>query len=667
MASRPSLIALALLLVLAVAGVLFALTRGGLQAPSHAGFESAQNDPPPTPRPDVALLDAPRAAHEASRDAEISAVDAAPARETVPAPENALTVRGRLVGPDGAGVPEIDAYVTIAYYLDAAGEGVSLGDASNPSEFFAHARSGPDGAFEFAALTGIDGQRITAFQFVCRPDGRASITRWTNVPEGQRVVELGDLALLPGATIAGFVRDVAGLAIAGARVQVNVLEGDNGWKSHGESTQSDSSGAFRLDHAPARRISLAATSPDDRASERFEATLQPGELRENVELLMPLYEDARAISGTVYDVDGAPLANAPLQWSAKLGERGSSSGSRQAGKDGRFRLSAPEGAIYRVTASHPDGTARQASRRDLVGGTHGIELRLTPALELPLRVRATGGAPVARFTYQVDVHLGSHTQGGMKIESPAETPGEARIVAPSDPFVVRVQAEGFASAETEPFDPETLPIAIEVELVPLPELRGRVVANGQPVSGARVRAFAGLARNQSRTADVFDLAVAPCEACTDATTGADGSFVVNVERAGWWCVRVAADGHPATRSDVVEVATGRTTVPLLVDVGPRGAIAGHVRDAQGAPLARQTVGASCGDGTPVTAVSGADGAYRIEPLAPGSWQVRVLDPDRATRLQSSSTESDEDAKPIAWDCRVSDGTATKHDLVVSKP
>lgn len=397
----------------------------------------------------------------------------------------------------------------------------------------------------------------------------------------------------------------------------------------------------------------------------FEATLQPDEIRTGIELLLPAYEDPLAISGTVYDVDGAPLASAPLAFSAKRGNS-SSAGSHSAGKDGRFRIPVRERSTVRVTASHPNGTARAASRRDIAPGTHGLELRLAPQVTIPLRVRAPGGAFVPRFSFRVDVRLESFTQGSPSTDSPAGTPGEAQIVAPSDPFVVHVRAEGFAAASTDSFDPDALPLAIEVELAPLPALRGRVVRGSAPGAGARVRAHAALARGESRSADVFDLAVALCEQpCTEVTTAADGSFVLTVENEGWWHVRVAADGHPTTRSGAVEVATARTTALILVDLEPRSAIDGRVRDASGAALARHTIVASCGDGTPVTTLSADDGTYRFAPLAPGGWQVRVLDPERPERFHSSSSEGPDDAPPIAWDCRVSDATVTRHDVVAS--
>jgi len=665
MNSRSRLLVFSLICAALVA-VVFALTHGRLLPHSDVDVAAAQPSPAPAVLTDVTLADAPRDAHTATRDAATDAIEADPARAPVPAPEHALTVRGRLVGPDGVGVPGETAAITSAYYLGADGQGRSLrGGSTLP--FVVRTQSGPDGTFEFDAFAGPDGERITGFHCACRAEGRASITRWTNVPEGQHVVELGDLALLPGATIAGFVRDVAGLAVEGARVQVNVTAKNEVWTPHGESAKSDATGAFRLEHTPAGRVSLVASSTDSRDSERFEATLYAGEVREGIELLMPLYEDASAVSGTVLDIDGTPLPRAPLQWSAKTGSRGSSSGSGQAGEDGRFRFTAPAGAMFRVTASHPQGQARAVSRVDIPAGTHGIELRLTPQVTIPLRVRRPDGAFIAQFSYKIDVRLDTFVQGGMTVESSPASPGEAPIAVPAGPFVIEVSAAGFATERTSELDPETLPPSVDVVLRPLPVLRGRVVHGAAPVAGAHVRAHRELRRNESMTKDVFDLSVALCEPCTEVTTGADGSFALAVSGEGRWQVRAAADGDPSAISHAVEVASGIAPAEIHVDLGPRGAIAGRALDANGAPLTRRTIGASCGDGSPVTTVTGADGTYRIEPLAPGGWQVRELDPQRARMHQSSSTEGDDDAPPIAWDCRVTDGAVTTHDVVVTGP
>jgi len=492
------------------------------------------------------------------------------------------------------------------------------------------------------------------------------VARSTNVPDGERVVELGDIPLLPGATISGVVRDAQGIAFEGARVNVWLSRGENSWNTAGAFAQSQADGSFAIEGVPTGWLRVGAGAPDSRASAPFELTVHAGEVRAGILLELPVYEDPFAISGVVYDLDGAALPEAPIQWEARH-KLSSSAGSTRCGKDGRFRAQGTEGSVFRVSASHPRGEAGAVSRQDIPAGTHGIELRLVPQVTIPLRVRRPDGAFVEKFAYRVSVHLEHYVQGGQIVESSPESPGQAQLVVPADPFVVEVIAPGFATEKTPKLAPESLSASIDVVLRPLPALRGRVVRGEDPVAGARVRAHAALGRGAAAKFDAFDLAVRICAPCTEVATEADGSFVLPVGSEGSWHARVASDGDPSVISDAVLVVSGRGTAEILVDLGPRGSIEGRVRDANGKALARRTVAASCGDGSPVQAVTDADGAYRIAPLAPGGWQVRVLSPDRPGSSTSSFTEGPDDAPPMAWNCRVANGSVTTHDLVVAGP
>lgn len=658
MNSRPRVLVLALVCA-AVAAILVAVLRTPAPPPPVGALPAPAAAPAAVPRPAAELTDSAPAESERER---IESAPA-PASERAPAaPSRDLEVRGRIVGADGAAVAGIECRIEHAYSKAADEKSVSMGSASSP---LALARSGADGAFVIA-LAPKPGGRISWFQFTCRAPGQALISRACSVPDDALEYELGDLALLPGATVSGLVRDAEGFAIEGAQVRVALNTGADRWTGTGVSTPSNADGTFVIEGAPAGWLRLTASAPDGRDSAPFELTAHADEVRTGIVLELPIYEDPFAISGIVYDVDGAPLSKAPIRWSARTGNSTSSSSS-QVGKDGRFRAQGVAGSVFRVTASHPKGEARAVSRVDIPAGTHGIELRLAPLLSIPLRVRSPDGAFVAQFTYKVDVRLDTFVQGGLPVESSPATPGIASIAVPAEPFVVEVSAVGFATERTPELEPETLPPSIDVVLRPLPVLRGRVVRGGEPVAGARVRAHRALRTTESMTKDVFDLSVALCEPCTEVTTSTDGSFVLPVAGEGRWQARAAAAGHPTTISRAVGVASGIVPEELRIDLGPRGSIAGRALDPSGTPLARRTIGASCGDGSPVTTVTGADGTYRFEVLAPGGWQVRDLEPQRARMHQSSSSMGDEDMPPIAWDCRVTDGAVTTYDVAVSGP
>lgn len=592
-----------------------------------------------------------------------------PALEPLPTTERSLVgtrpdfeVRGRFVGADGNGVPNIACAIESVYVLNVDGIARTLGNSSQEA---ASARSGSDGSF-VCALSPPEGGHIASVNFACRAQGYAVIWRYERVVEGQLVVELGDLVLHAGVRIAGFVRDAEGSAVDDARIHLTISSGEQRWDNTGVYARSKPDGSFALEGVPTGWLRMTARAADSRVSAPFELTVQAGDVREGIVLEMPMYEDPFAISGTVIGVDGAAVPEAPVRWSSVTGGATNTSIARAA-QDGRFRMQGSEGSVFRVTASHPRDEARAVSRVDIAAGTHDIELRLTPLVTIPLRVRTPDGAFVPSFTYSIRIHAGSMVQGGTQLSSKPEDSSGTVIPVPADPFVVEVVADGFTTESSEKLSPDLLPPSIDVVLRPLPTLRGRVVRGDAPVAGARVRAHRAFARGASGKADVFDLAVHECEPCTEVETDSNGSFVLRVGAEGRWHARVASSNDPTVISHAVEVVSGHGAAEIVVDLAPRGAIAGRVRDTKGAPLARRTVAASCGDGSPVKAVTDADGAYRLAPLAPGSWQVRVLDPARAGANTMSFTSGPDDATPIAWDCRVVEGTVTRHDLVVAGP
>ncbi len=67
-----------------------------------------------------------------------------------------------------------------------------------------------------------------------------------------------------------------------------------------------------------------------------------------------------------------------------------------------------------------------------------------------------------------------------------------------------------------------------------------------------------------------------------------------------------------------------------------------------------------GDGAPRTLRAGAKGAFRVEGLAPGDWQVLAVETEidpASTRYTSVTTET-----PIEWSCTVVAGKTTRFDL-----
>ncbi len=71
------------------------------------------------------------------------------------------------------------------------------------------------------------------------------------------------------------------------------------------------------------------------------------------------------------------------------------------------------------------------------------------------------------------------------------------------------------------------------------------------------------------------------------------------------------------------------TQPPAVSSAPPGALAGQVLDRQGEPIANATVIVAQADGAPHTAVTGADGTYRIDGIPPGQVVPAAVAPGYA--------------------------------------
>lgn len=655
MSARAPLILLALALAAGLACL--ALARDPAASADEIASPS-RTDAGASARPELELEPAAdrNAAPTSGADVELAESARAPAPSSSRAQ---IAVRGRCLDEDGRAIADVTCAVMSVTFVDAAGARLTAGDESQPYDV---SRSGADGRFEHA-LVAPEGARVEALRFRASLRGRIAVDARPEV-RGLGSADLGDLVLLSSATLAGVVREVSGRPVADATVVVSELYGPRAWRNTGSWARTDESGAFRIEDAPTGALRLHASATDSRASEGYEVTTEPREKRDGIVLLLPEYESAGSVTGIVLGLEGKPVARAPIRWAGRIDGANKSMGSTQARDDGRFRLSGGGSTTLDISASHPDGRARGARLAGVPVGTHGIEMRLTPTLPIPLRVLAEDGTPVRRYSYALLVDVGMHTQRGNLVRADATAPGGVTLDAPVDPFRVEVMEFGYETHTTGVLSPDALPPELEIVLRALPTLRGRVVRDGVPVAGATVSTRAVPRRGRSHTADVFDLVVAPCTPCMQMVTGDDGRFVLSVDAAGSWRVLVSAPREPTTLSPPREVHYGGTPVELVIDLAPRGSIEGRVLDARGVAVDGRVVTASCGDGETVEATSDAEGRYRLEPLAPGGWQVRALDPRRPTQFQRGSRESDGDAPPIAWDCRVSDGSVTRHDVTV---
>ncbi len=215
------------------------------------------------------------------------------------------------------------------------------------------------------------------------------------------------------------------------------------------------------------------------------------------------------------------------------------------------------------------------------------------------RITDDGGAPVA------GARVVATLPGGKTRQATADGAGRYQL----DRLRPDVEALVFSATGFEPFtltSPsfEAAPrVTLDVQLAPLPGVRGRVLVAGAPVAEARLvlRAVGGR------------------RALAVATSDGAGRFAMSWPGDGDYHLSAYHGQHGQARVDVS--APGEVTVEL-----PGGAwIEGRVVDADGDPVPSFSVTASpltwMSGGPPAQSFESGDGRFELGPLAPGELKV----------------------------------------------
>ena len=241
-------------------------------------------------RPEVLLVSAAGYA-----DAQLP-VDPARADAFDVALEPGVAVVGRVVDSGGDPVARGRAIAWTSGMLEGGGERAGHWGAV-----------GAGGAFR---IEGLD--PALAYGLVVRSPGFA--TAFLPLPPdpgaaGER--DLGELALLPAATIAGEVRDPDGRGVA-ALLELWPAAGEPGSRTgHGmRATRTDARGVFALGDLGPGRYVLRVVAQGHPPLDGFELELAPGEARNDLLVELP---GGRAIRGLVRDAAGTPVPDVYVQ------------------------------------------------------------------------------------------------------------------------------------------------------------------------------------------------------------------------------------------------------------------------------------------------------------------------------------------------------------------
>ncbi len=407
-------------------------------------------------------------------------------------------------------------------------------------------------------------------------------------------------------TIRGTVRDHEGFPVRNAEVSAD-----------GDTASTASDGSYTL-VVTAGRWLVRATKDSVPAQTERRVEVPPDAT--GVDFALPPPPEIHAISGTVRDQYGNPVAGASVYG-------GTSTGTTAA--DGAYTITAPAGEHY--ISARKDGY--QNSEHPLVllpPDAHGVDLVLQiENRALQGRVTDEAGRPLAGVGVEAVNAICDGVGGGVGRAVPGEnfvrtaTDGTYRISLPSGSYFVRVQHPGYLAALRLVALPEDSAEAVQadvtLELLPY-VISGQVRDGaGRPAQGAAVQ-------------------VAACGGAFQTATDATGTYTLPVSagtyRVEAWVLAWPKPVHSGVRQ--VSAPPSAVNVDILVESPTYYTVRGRVTDAEGWPIENAHVRTLSGAPDFGYASTDAAGAYALT-LRAGSYLIEAAKDGYVTSTPISVT------------------------------
>jgi len=356
------------------------------------------------------------------------------------------------------------------FRLDKVITGIVADLAGNPIEgatvesFGLPFETGPDGQYSIRGVS-----QFQSAQLFVRAAGFAQQERFVEfASDGDTTA---DFKLAPSNTLAGFVRNESGEAIAGAKIEMGGLQR--------YFATSDASGAYLLDHIDAQRSDITLkTTVDGYASQwEFVAMRQGEENRHDIVL-----QKGVRVHGRVVDEDGAGLSGVSLF----LAES-SSHWKRLNAKsknDGAFEFENVRIEPYWLNVE-AEGYPPLRLRLDLsdVSASEPLLLELKSGRSLQVVVTDTSGEPVSGASV-----IASSPAGSIRPYSKADELGFVELTGlPEVGLKVTANAEGYVRNEVAVADGATSRIEIQIEIEAAVAVQVLDDQSGEPIPEFSIR------------------------------------------------------------------------------------------------------------------------------------------------------------------------------------
>jgi len=317
---------------------------------------------------------------------------------------------------------------------------------------------------------------------------------------------------------------------------------------------------------------------------------------------------ALTITGTVFDVSGAPVSGVPVSLVPGFGSN--IQGTSQAG--GKYSFTwhkhlPPGGAVPFIYAR--DLKHNLAASHDIDETTTLLDLRLQPGLTLSVKVRDVNGKPIPTATETLLVVAGHRSVNIDPAPSTADDQGVIEIKAlPQERwYIATITAKGYGTAEFDVQASQTRTTRFDFPVAVLRatdlKLAGTVLGpDSKPVPGATVFIGGG------------------GQPTTNTTTDADGRFAFDAVCAGRIALRARGQGRAGDALEGIAAPQGGdTNVVVRFGVYSQGlgvepplvTLSGRVLDPSGAPVSGVMLSLVATSAGIMDVRSDADGKYSM--------------------------------------------------------
>ncbi|MFH1998841.1 MAG: carboxypeptidase-like regulatory domain-containing protein, partial [Planctomycetota bacterium] len=367
--------------------------------------------------------------------------------------------------------------------------------------------------------------------------------------------------------------------------------------------------------------------------------------------------------GIVLDPAGSPVPFAELDFA--IHPKGSGvhyQDIKPAMSDGSFEFTLDADSYLSITAKDPENRYGPASAERIDAGEQHLRLQLVEGEQIELRVLGDAGMEITEYKYEV---LASEDELTLqKGEGKSISQGGTLFRSPAQPFFVRITAPCYQVATVGPFRSGELDCSLEVRLTPLPGLRGIILADDQPVKGARIMLHTLAGEDQRIERSGFRCWLDP-EPIDRSLSDEEGRFVVTPRESCSYIVRVEKSGFAPHEIGPIKIDPDVDSDPVEVRMTGGGTIEGSVILPYNEDPTGTIVSINRGDGHAQTVRIGPDGSYCFTHLIPGSWCVEKRDQEIWQVSTTTSPRVTPFESEVKWNCEVYDGKTTRYDLVIA--